>query len=79
MLLTAQEARKRTEAVLKKKTDHQLDDITAGIRGAMDAGRYYYVYDGVIDEVIKGKLRSIGYKILAPNVSYQGATIQIEW
>jgi hypothetical protein len=79
MLLTAEEARARTEAIIKKKTDHQLDDITAGIRGAMDSGHYHYLYDGIIDEVIKNKLKSIGYKILPPNISYHGTTTQIEW
>lgn len=79
MLLTAKQARVRTEAILKTKSDHQLNDITAGIRGSMDSGRYYYVYDGIIDDIIKGKLRSLGYKVLPPNISYQGTTTQVEW
>lgn len=78
-MLTAIEARRRTKAFLESKGGRDFYAIMAGIEGASKSGHYCFVFDGIIDEPVKIKLRELGYKILPPSVHYSEYSTQIEW
>lgn len=80
--ISAQEARERTVAGLKRARRNQIEEIMAGIQAIVNSPhpRYYFVYDGFIEPDVKEELiNRHGYKILPPLIHGGECTTQIEW
>ena len=80
-ILSAKEARELTIAGLKRARRSQLDEIIAGIRATISSPhpKYYFVYDGYIEQEVKDILIDKGYKILPPCTMRNETITQIEW